>query len=160
MGSEICAADLAGSGCVVRDCDFGYNRSRGIIIKASRAKVARNKTTHTWMTAILASPEFFWWLEAGCPRHVQITDNTIIGCRGPAIEVKAPGGHGQSLPVGTLDDIVIRGNDILQSAWPDIHVASTAGLVMGNNRLTPADGRIFVPPLAAPTAATALLLEK
>ncbi len=165
MGSGICASRRLGNGCVVRDCDFGYNRSRGIIIKAGRAKVTGNKITHTWMTAVQAGPEFFWWLEAGCPDHVLISDNTIIGCRRPAIEVTAPGGDGKPLPAGALRDIVIRGNSIIQSPWPNIHAASTAGLVIVNNRLTPAGGQVFDPPLTVPwewgtSPPAALLLEK
>lgn len=148
MGSGICASERVGNGCVVRDCDFGYNRSRGIIVKASRAKVTGNKLTRTWMTAVLVAPEFFWWLEAACPDHVLIKDNTIIGCRGAAIEVTARGGDGKPLPAGALRDIIVRDNTIIQSVRPNIHVTSTTGLVLQKNRLTPADDAVFSPPLS------------
>ena len=36
-GSAVCSGKRVGNGFVVRGCDFGYNRSRGILIKASRA---------------------------------------------------------------------------------------------------------------------------
>lgn len=165
MGSGICARNRVGNGCVVRDCDFGSNRSRGIIIKASRAKVTGNKITGTWMTGVLVAPEFFWWLEAACPEHVRIEDNIFDGCRGPAIEATARGGDGQPLPAGALRDIIIQGNTVAQSAWPNIHVTSAAGLVLRNNRLTPADGQTPGPPLSAPwqwgtNVPTAMFLEK
>ena len=64
MGSGICSGKRVGNGCVVKGCDFGYNRSRGIIIKASQAKVLGNTITHSWMTAVLVAPEFSWWHEA------------------------------------------------------------------------------------------------
>jgi hypothetical protein len=165
MGSGICASGRVGNGCVVRDCNFGFNRSRGIIIKASDAKVTGNRITHTWMTAVLVGPEFFWWLEAACPDNALITDNTIIGCRYPAIEITARGGDGNALPAGALRDIVVRDNSILQSPWPNIRVTSTTGLVLKNNRLTPADDQTMVRPLPGrwdwgKTQPTAILLEK
>jgi len=56
MGSGVCSGNRVGNGCLVTDCDFGYNRSRGIIIKASRAKVIANRITHSWMAAVLVAP--------------------------------------------------------------------------------------------------------
>ncbi len=118
MGAGLCAAGRVGDGCVVRDCDFGFNRSRGIIIKASHAKVIGNKISHTWMTAILAAPEFFWWLEAGCPDHLAIRDNTIIGCRGAPIDLTVRGGDNQPIPGGALRDLEIHGNTIVPGIRP------------------------------------------
>jgi hypothetical protein len=148
-GSAICSGNRVGNGFVVKDCDFGYNRSRGILIKASRGQVIGNKITHGWMAAVLVSPEY-WWSESASSSDVLIAGNVITGCRRPAIEIVAPGGDGRPLPAGAHRNISIVGNTIADSAWPNVIVASTAGLVLKDIRLTPREPDAFVPPLAWP----------
>ncbi|MEP6669638.1 MAG: right-handed parallel beta-helix repeat-containing protein [Chthoniobacter sp.] len=146
MGSAVCSSQRVGNGFVVKGCDFGYNRSRGILIKASHGEVSGNKITNGWMAAVLVAPEF-WWSEAASASDVTIKDNIIIGCRRPAIEVTAKGGNGQPLPSGAHRDLRITGNTFTQSVWPNIHVASTSGLLISDNHPTPNDPANFVPPL-------------
>ena len=146
-GSAICSGNRVGNGFVVKDCDFGYNRSRGILIKASRGEVTGNKITHGWMAAVLVSPEY-WWSESASSSDVVIAGNVISGCRRAALEIVAPGGDGQPLPAGAHRNISIVGNTITASAWPNIMVTSTEGLVIKDNRLTPREPDAFVPPLA------------
>jgi Right handed beta helix region len=136
MGSLIAAANRLGNGFVVKGCEFGYNRSRGILIKANHGQVTDNTIAHGWMAAVLVSPEFNW-LEAGSSSDVLIARNKIIGCRQPAIQVVAVGGKGQSLDNGAHRDITISSNRIIESVWPNIRVTSTANLVVTNNQLTP-----------------------
>ena len=149
MGSAVCSGRRVGNGFLVKDCDFGHNRSRGILIKASRGQVIGNRISHGWMAAVLVAPEF-WWLEAASSSDVEIRENVIVGCRRPAIEIIAPGGNGKPLPSGAHRNLVIAGNQITDSAWPNIYVTSTEHLVVEDNRLTPAEPREFVPPLARP----------
>ena len=149
MGSAVCSGKRVGNGFLVQDCDFGHNRSRGILIKASRGQVVGNTISQGWMAAVLVAPEF-WWFEAASSSDVEIRDNVIVGCRRPAIEIIAPGGNGKPLPSGAHRNIVIAGNQITASAWPNIYVTSTERLVVAGNRLTPAEPRDFVPPLARP----------
>jgi hypothetical protein len=146
-GSAVCSGNRVGNGFVVKDCDFGYNRSRGILIKASRGQVIGNKIAHGWMAAVLVSPEY-WWSEAASSSDVVISGNVISGCRRAAIEIVAPGGDGHPLPAGAHRNISIVGNTIAASAWPNIFVTSTEGLIVKDNRLTPAEPKTFVPPLA------------
>jgi hypothetical protein len=147
MGSAVCSGNRVGNGFAVKDCDFGYNRSRGILIKASRGEVTGNTITHGWMAAVLVAPEF-WWLESASSSDVLVANNKIIGCRRPAIEVAALGGNGKPLPSGAHRQITIQGNTITDSVWPNIYVTSTDGLVIRGNRLTPADPSQMTPPLA------------
>ncbi len=149
MGSGVCSGNRVGNGCLVKDCDFGYNRSRGIIIKASHARVIGNTLAHDWMTAVLVAPEFPWWHEAACGSDVLVEGNKIVGCRGAAIEVVAQGGNGKPLPSGAHRNITISRNTITQSVWPNIRVTSTDGLVIKKNHLTPEDPEGFEPPLPA-----------
>lgn len=48
----------------VKDCKFGFNRSRGILIKASHGEVSGILIKGGRKHAIPVSPEY-WWLEAG-----------------------------------------------------------------------------------------------
>ena len=163
MGAMVCAANRVGNGFQVSGCDFGFNRSRGILIKASHGQVTGNKLTHCWMAAVLVSPEY-WWSESASSCDVVVRDNEIIGCRQPAIKVMAPGGNGKPLPSGTHRDIAILGNSLLGCPWPNILVTSTAGLIIKGNRLTAADPQSLAPPLAQPwlwgtNAPAAVVLE-
>jgi hypothetical protein len=146
MGSAVCSGRRVGNGFIVKGCDFGYNRSRGILIKASHGEVSGNTITHGWMAAVLIAPEF-WWFEAASSSDVVIKDNVIVGCRRPAIEVLAQGGNNRPLPSGAHHDLQISGNTITESVWPNIHVSSTAGLTLSDNHLTPTDPQNFIPPL-------------
>lgn len=147
MGSAVCSGNRVGNGFAVKDCDFGYNRSRGILIKASRGEVSGNTITNGWMAAVLVAPEF-WWSEAASSSDLVIANNKIIGCRWAGIDVIAPGGNGKMLPAGAHRNIRIENNLFERSLWPNIHVTSTEKLSMKDNRLTPADPTGFVPPIA------------
>jgi Right handed beta helix region len=146
MGSLICSGKRVGNGFLVQGCDFGYNRSRGILIKASQGQVSGNKITHSRMAAVLVSPEF-WWFEAASSSEVRIENNTITGCLATGIEIAAPGGDGKPLASGAHQNINITGNTISDSRWPNVSVTSTSGLVVEGNHFTAAnaDG---TPPLA------------
>lgn len=137
MGSLVCSGRRMGNGFLVKDCDFGYNRSRGILIKASRGGVIGNRITRSWMSAVLISPEF-WWFEAASSSDIDIRNNRIDGCKGCAIAVEAHGGNGRVLPAGAHRNISICDNQITGSALPCMRVTSTAGLVIRGNTLTPA----------------------
>jgi parallel beta-helix repeat protein len=134
MGSLICSANRVGNGFLVKDCTFGFNRSRGILIKASHGEVSNNHIEGTWMSAILVTPEY-WWLEGCSSDDVKITGNTIRACKGIAIRVEAAGGTGAIAPAGTHRDIAITGNTVTDCSMPGILVTSTDGLLLGNNTL-------------------------
>ena len=134
MGSVICSANRVGNGFSVKDCDFGFNRSRGILIKASHGEVSGNHIEGSKMSAILVTPEY-WWLEAGSSSDVTITGNTIRDCGGVAICVDAMGGNGSIAPAGAHHNITIIGNMVDDSPMPGILVTSTMGLRLANNHL-------------------------
>jgi hypothetical protein len=134
MGGVICAANRVGSGFVVRNCTFGFNRSRGILIKASHGEVNGNHIEGCRMSAVLVTPEY-WWLEAGSSNDVKIIDNTILSCSKAAISVEAQAGNGSIAPAGAHQQITIRGNRVGGCPSPCIRVTSTRGLTIENNRL-------------------------
>jgi hypothetical protein len=133
-GSAVCSSLRVGNGFMVKDCDFGHNRSRGILIKASKGEVTGNRIVKSQMAAILISPEF-WWMEAASSSDVFVKDNIIEGCLQTPIQILAPGGNGQTLPSGTHRNISITGNRMVDCAWPLIRVTSTRGLIIKDNEL-------------------------
>ena len=137
-GSLIASAERMGNGFLVQGCDFGFNRSRGIIIKASNGKVIDNKLTENWMPAILVSAEC-WWLESGNANNIEIRGNVISGCRERAILVCAHSGSGlitgKPAPAGAHSQIVIADNSIAGCPLPNIEVTSLQGGKIENNIL-------------------------
>ncbi|MCU0748197.1 MAG: right-handed parallel beta-helix repeat-containing protein [Akkermansiaceae bacterium] len=131
-GSALCCPLRIGNGFAVKDCDFGHNRSRGILIKASKGEVSGNRITNSRMAAVLVSPEF-WWMEAGCPSDLIIQNNIIQGSLQTPIQIHARSGNGRTLPAGTLRNISILNNRIEDCAWPLIHVTSTSNLTIKGN---------------------------
>lgn len=131
-GSIIAAANRIGNGFAVIGCDFGFNRSRGILIKASNGRVADNRLRGCWGEAIKVAPEF-WWLEAGSSNGVRIVGNRIDDCLGDGIAVYAEAGAGGFAPAGAHNEIVIEGNTISNTLGKDIRVTSTRRLVLRNN---------------------------
>ncbi len=132
-GSAVCNPLRTGNGFMVKDCDFGHNRSRGILIKASKGEVTGNRIVKSRMAAVLVSPEF-WWMEAANSSDVVVKDNFIVGCLQTPIQILAPGGNGQTLPSGAHRNISITGNRIVDCAWPLIRVTSSIGLIIKGNQ--------------------------
>ena len=132
MGSVICSTRRIGNSFVVDGCEFGWNRSRGILIKASNGRITNCTLAGSWEVGILVSPEF-WWLEAGSASHLVISGNTISDCPTPGIVVQATGGSGKIAPAGAHADIAITGNRFARCALPCILCTSTSGLTLDAN---------------------------
>ncbi|MCF7974248.1 MAG: DUF4982 domain-containing protein [Phycisphaerae bacterium] len=132
QGSVIAAANRMGNGFKVTQCDFGFNRSRGILIKASHGEVSNNRLEGCVEEAVKVAPEF-WWLEAGSSNDVRITGNTIEHCDGMGIAVYAQAGAGGLAPAGAHNRIVIEGNKLRDVGARAIWVTSTRGLILRDN---------------------------
>ena len=133
-GSVIASANRMGNGFAVNACDFGFNRSRGILIKASHGEVRGNRIEGSRMSAILVSPEY-WWLEAGSSNDVSIIGNTLRNCGGIPICIEATGGNGDIAPAGAHQNITISQNTVTGCSMPGILVTSTTGLRITDNTL-------------------------
>ncbi len=133
-GGVLCSANRIGNGFAVRNCNFGFNRSRGILVKASHGETTGNRMEGCWMSAILVSPEY-WWLEAGSSSDLKITGNTITNCGGVPICIEATGGSGDIAPAGAHRNITITDNTVTGCAMPAILVTSTAELQIWPNTL-------------------------
>jgi parallel beta-helix repeat protein len=134
MGGVICSARRIGNGFAVKNCNFGFNRSRGILIKASHGEVSGNRIEGAEMSAILVAPEY-WWLEAGSSSDLRISGNTIIACKGIPICIEATAGNGDIAPAGAHRNLAITGNTVTNCLAPGILICSTRGLRLENNAL-------------------------
>lgn len=141
MGSVMCSTSRTGNGFVVRGCNLGFNRSRGILVKGSDGVIEGNTLVGNAMAAIMVAPEW-WWLEGGCSNNVKITGNTIRDCDDVAIAVYAFGGAPAVAPAGAHNNITISGNSVTQGPLPNILVTSTRGLSLGRNALGAPEGKV------------------
>ena len=143
-GGIVCSANRIGNGFAVKNCDFGFNRSRGILIKANHGEVISNRMEGCWMSAILVSPEY-WWLEAGTSIDLKIVGNTVTNCYGVPIRIEATGGNGDIAPAGAHRGITITDNTVTGCAMPGILVTSTADLRIERNTLGQWTGAQHIP---------------
>jgi len=131
-GTLICSADRIGNGFAIRNCRLGFNRSRGILVKAGRGEITGNEIEGSVSTAILVSPEF-WWLEAGLSDDLVISGNRISGGGGMGIAVVAVGGDRSLAPAGAFRNITIKDNTISGGPSPGLLATSIRGLVESGN---------------------------
>ncbi len=134
-GTVICSANSIGNGFAIRDCQLGFNRSRGIIVKAGHGEISGNEIEGAGMTGILITPEF-WWLEAGLADNLVISDNRIVNGGGMGIAVVAAGGNRATAPVGAFRNITIRNNTVNGGAAPGLLMTSVHGLTEEGNTVS------------------------
>ena len=134
FASAVCSANRIGNGFRVIGCHLGFNRSRGILVKAGNGIIQDNQIDNCWMESIKLTPEF-WWMEAGCSRSVTIKDNVILNSGGHAISVVSKTREDRISPAGIHQNILITNNTIGNSRSPQILVTSTNGLVIKNNKI-------------------------
>lgn len=132
-GSVIASTRAMGNGFVIDRCTFGFNRSRGILIKASHGSVTNCTLQGSQIVGILVSPEW-WWLESGSSSDLVITGNTVSDCPTPGIVVMAVGGDGRVAAAGAHRRIGIVGNTLSNVALPGILCTSTEELTLRDNR--------------------------
>lgn len=133
-GSVICSANRIGNGFAIRDCEVGFNRSRGLLVKAGQGEITGNTIEGSVITAILISPEY-WWLEAGFADDLVIAGNRILDSDGIGIAVVAVGGDGDLAPAGAFRNLTVRDNVIQGGPAPGLLLTSIRGLTTENNHV-------------------------
>ena len=136
IGSLISSMNRVGNDFVIEGCDFGPNRSRGIVVKGSQGRIARNTLSENWGEAIRVAPSY-WWLESGNSNDIRIEDNTIRDCRSYGIGVYSIGGdsnHSRNFaPSGAHSNIAVARNKLMRCPLPNILFTSTGGYKIENN---------------------------
>ncbi|MCF7847968.1 MAG: right-handed parallel beta-helix repeat-containing protein [Kiritimatiellales bacterium] len=79
--ASIGATNRTGSGFRVINNDFGRNRSRGIITKASDGEISGNRIEGCFSEALLLEAASYTWMESSYFTNVKIKNNTIGNCR-------------------------------------------------------------------------------
>ena len=138
LGTVVADKNRMGSGFLVKNSNFSFNRSRGILIKASKGQVIKNTMEGNWMSAILISPEV-WWLESGCSDSLEVIANKIVDNGGKyAIRITGEGFKGGVPVAGFHKNINVTNNQLTNCYLPAIYIASTKnGSVLMNNIITP-----------------------
>lgn len=144
MGSLIASATRLGNGFQVIDCIAGPNRSRGIIVKASKGIISNNRCINNWGMGIKCSPEY-QWLEAGSGNDITIMKNSIENCHDVGIAVYAIGGNGSTASSGAHNNIRISDNRVSGSINPAFVVTSTTGLLFTNNKVDVPNNTLWEP---------------
>lgn len=115
FGSVIASNRMLGNGFVIRDCDFGSCRARGLLIKASDGLIESNVVSGCFGPAVVSTPEY-QWLEAGCSSRLTIRGNTFRDNRDAGVWIGGSAGNRQPLPKEAHRDIRIVGNRISGSS--------------------------------------------
>ncbi|MHB1454407.1 MAG: right-handed parallel beta-helix repeat-containing protein [Saccharofermentanales bacterium] len=75
-GDHITSLDRLGSGAIIRNSKFGYNRARGVVVKGQDILVEGNTFIGSHLPAIVAHADIYW-CESGFPVNLIIRNNTI-----------------------------------------------------------------------------------
>lgn len=114
-GSVIASVNRKGNGFAIKDCTFGNNRSRGILVKASDGVISGNRIENAHMQAIKIAPEYEW-LESGYSRNVDVVSNVVINSGMEALLI-------QPVASGTgFENIQIQDNRFETDFYPAVSV--------------------------------------
>lgn len=131
-GSVIISNDRMGNGFAVCNCDFGPNRARGIIVRASDGVIESNRLSGIEGWGVQLAPGFEW-MEGGCSRSVLIRNNVITSC-GAGISVSGNNGARKPLPVTAHKDIAVCRN-VVASCAAGIEIVGCSELSFKDNEL-------------------------
>lgn len=160
-GDVLSCPDRNGSGFIVRNNYVGYNRARGLLIKASDGLIENNTIERSFKSGIVLSPELDSWMESDFSRNVIIRNNHVTevnrGIANPgyffagAICITGSG----PMPAGGQRNITLEGNTIEKTKGPAIQIHSGHDILIRNNTIVQphlfpdADGlRFDIPPSA------------
>jgi hypothetical protein len=110
----------------VKDCTFGNNRSRGILIKAGCGTISGNRIENAHMQAIKIAPEYEW-LESGYSRDVDVESNTVINSGMQALLIR-PVASGAG-----FENIRIRDNRFETGFQPAVSIPGSAAAIFQGN---------------------------
>ena len=133
-GSVIASMKRKGNGFAVKNCTFGNNRSRGILIKASEGEVSGNYLINTHGEAIKITPEYHW-LESGFSRNVIVRNNEIINPLKAAVRISGVG------PFAGHQNIQVLENVIRTDVLPAMQIESLRKGKVLDNEILGTDGK-------------------
>ena len=139
-GSMLISNRRQGNGFVVRNCMFGPNRARGLLLKASDGLVVSNRIRGVEGPGIQIAAENAW-MEGGCSRNILLADN-VLEDNGGGIVIGGRNNAGQPIPANAHRNIRLCGNRVISPA-PALRVIGCTGLIVSNNMFQTTGGEMF-----------------
>ena len=135
IGSAITSKNKCGNNFKIISNEFGYTRSRGIIVKSSNGIISNNTMMNCVGESIRIAPGY-WWLESGNSNNIKIQDNLICNCSSYGIGIYSFGSDNTTLASSTAghNNIMIRQNTISNCPIPNILVTSATNVNVKNNQ--------------------------
>ena len=155
-GDHLTSLDRVGSGAVIKNSFFGYNRARGVVLKGRNIVIENNTFEGSTHPAIVTHADLLW-CESGFVQNVTIKNNKISGNSissnllsdsnvdqiGDILVNIAPGYTDVRgvLTTGFLNsmehkNILIEGNTISNTRVYGIFVSNSNGVTIKNNTIT------------------------
>jgi hypothetical protein len=146
IGDLIYSKARTGNNFKIENDTVGYNRARGILVKASNGIIKNNLVRGCMLAGVVLSPEIYW-MEAGCSSNVEISSNQISNCmfnstsmgqiQAGALTVVSLNGARAITAAGGFSNISIHDNTITGSPKPNVVLTSIYNYSFYNNMLTP-----------------------
>jgi len=146
VGDLIYSKARTGNNFKIENDTVGYNRSRGVLIKASNGTIKNNYVRGSMEAGIVLAPEFYW-MEAGCSSNVEISNNLISKCwfgasswgnnQAAPLTVVSLNGSKAISAAGGFTNISIHDNTITGCPKPNVVLTSINGYTFYNNQLIP-----------------------
>lgn len=133
-GSVIISNNRMGNGFSIQNSEFGPNRARGLIIRASDGGIVSNRITGVEGWAVQAAPGYEW-MEGGCSRRILMQGNVMTG-NGGGISVSGNNGARKLLPPAAHSRIAIVSN-VVEKSFSGLEIIGCSGLVLKGNRVEP-----------------------
>ncbi len=65
---------------VIENCNIGFGRARGVLLQTKKATVKNCSFNNLRLPAILITPDFDYWFEAGYSDSIEISSNKFTSC--------------------------------------------------------------------------------
>ncbi len=145
VGDDMTDLNRMASGAVVKDCTFGYNRARGIVLKGWDCSIENNTIAECSAAGIMVISELSW-AEAGFPVNTVVRNNTLVhtclssrarhGSAAVAgIMVLLDAKNGGFFPCRELRNITVEGNRVTDCGTFGIFLSNCTGASVKNNRV-------------------------
>lgn len=145
-GDLIYSKERTGNNFLIENDTVGFNRARGMLIKASDGVVRNNIVQGCELGGIIVAPEFYW-MEAGCSSNIEIYNNLIKNClfttsntglaQPGALTVISLNGSKAISETGVFNNIKIHDNQIEGCPKPCLVLTSIKNYSLNNNNITP-----------------------
>lgn len=149
VGDHITSLDTLGSGAVIRNCTFGYNSARCIVVKGHNIVIENNTLERGSCAAIMALADLNW-CESGFPVNVKIRNNKISYCSTSGSQRDGDEGNPGAIYIGNVPisntkgflnnfeckNILVEKNTITAPQVYGIFATNCDGITIQNNIIT------------------------